>query len=61
VTTEEHRQRHIELHKMLDELIADFIAHGEIGTHLPSKTSVMELMMWSHQQTINPEPIKGAG
>lgn len=51
----EHRQRHRELHNSLDELVADFI----IGTgKLPSETTVMELMQWSHKQTIDPLPIE---
>ncbi|HEV7717214.1 MAG TPA: hypothetical protein VGO53_16570 [Steroidobacteraceae bacterium] len=40
-----HAARHAELHAALDELVACFIS-----THrdrLPSKTSVMELMLWS--------------
>jgi hypothetical protein len=51
MTKEEHKQRHVELHKALDDLIADFISHT---TKLPSRTSLLELMQWSHQQTINP-------
>jgi len=47
----EHKQRHVELHKALDELLADFISHT---TFLPSKTTIFELMRWSHQQTIKP-------
>ena len=52
MTTEKHRQRHKELHKSLDELVADYLIHNK---GLPSTTTVMELMHWSHQQTINPE------
>ena len=51
LTKEEHRKRHIELHKAFDELLADFITQTE---NLPSKTSVFELVHWSHQQTIEP-------
>lgn len=50
----EHIAIHKELHNCLDELIADFITHTG---RLPSKTSVMELMAWSHEQTINPTEI----
>lgn len=47
-----HQQRHVILHKNLDELVADFITH----THkLPSKTILMELMEWSNKQQIYPE------
>jgi len=48
---EEHKARHKELHKYLDELIADFIRHTN---KLPSETSLMELMKWSNEQTKNP-------
>ena len=51
LSPEEHQKRHIELHKAFDELIADFIAQtGKV----PSETTIMELMAWSHTQTINP-------
>lgn len=46
-----HKARHELLHRELDELIADFICHTK---GLPSRTTVMELMNWSHKQTINP-------
>jgi hypothetical protein len=29
MTKEEHKQRHIELHKKLDELVADYIMHTD--------------------------------
>jgi hypothetical protein len=51
----EHLKRHQLLHKELDELIADFIQ--ETGK-LPSKTTLMELITWSHEQTIKPTKIK---
>ena len=47
----EHKERHIELHKMLDELVADFISQTN---NLPSKTTVMEFMKWSYEQTVTP-------
>ena len=50
-----HIQRHIELHKNLDELVADFITHTK---NLPSKTTIIELMKWSHSQTLEPTNIK---
>lgn len=46
-----HRERHEVLHRALDELVADWVTHTE---GLPSQNSVMELMSWSHQQTLNP-------
>ena len=52
MTRKEHIQTHKGLHRILDLLVADFIATTE---RLPSETSVMELMSWSHKQTENPE------
>ena len=47
----DHKERHAELHKCLDELLADFIGH----THrLPSKTTILELVEWSNQQQFAP-------
>lgn len=47
----EHMERHKVLHKELDELVSDFIGHTK---GLPSKTTVLELMSWSFEQTKNP-------
>lgn len=47
MTKAQHKKRHVELHKALDELAADFITDT---SRLPSKTSVMELMLWSQEQ-----------
>ena len=46
-----HRMYHVELHKCLDELMADFIDHTG---KLPSRTTVAELMEWSYKETLNP-------
>ncbi len=51
MTNEEHKSRHKLLHKYLDELIADFITHT---TNLPSQSTLLEFMEWSHRQTITP-------
>ncbi len=48
---EEHKSRHIELHKCLDELAADFCR--QTGK-LPSLASIMDLIQWSHGQTEEP-------
>ena len=52
MTEEEHIQRHIEFHKILDEMVADFMQDtdkkGEIC--LPSTTSLMDFMNWSYEQ-----------
>lgn len=52
MTTEEHKQRHIELHAALDELIADYIQCAN-PTEV-TKTPLINLMQWSYQQTLNP-------
>ena len=55
MTKEEHIEAHKGLHRNFDSLIADFIHHTG---KLPSKTTLMELMEWSHQQTIDPTEVK---
>ncbi|HEY1865919.1 MAG TPA: hypothetical protein VGG55_02520 [Candidatus Acidoferrales bacterium] len=62
-----HRERHKLLHQMLDEIVRDQfrtkcrrrfrrdagrISH--VPRSLPSETTLMQLMEWSHAQTINP-------
>ncbi len=54
MTRDRHITRHKELHQSFDELIADFIGHTK---GLPSKTTVMELMEWSHKQTLDPDEV----
>jgi hypothetical protein len=53
LTTEEHRERHRLLHKVLDEVVADFLRHNA-NAHM-TNTTIMQLMEWSHQQTITPD------
>ena len=53
-TPEQHKARHVELHRMLDELVADWIGHT--GKR-PSTSSVMDLMQWAHEQTLNPTEV----
>lgn len=48
----DHRERHVMLHRYLDELLADYLTHNR--TALPSHTPISDLMTWSHQQTIEP-------
>lgn len=50
-TPEVHKERHVALHKALDELVADWLNQTN---RLPSKASVTELIQWSFEQTINP-------
>ena len=59
MTKKEHLERHQELHKKLDELVADFTNHN-VDKQL-NNTSVMELIEWSHQETINPTEIVSGG
>jgi len=47
----DHKARHVELHKMLDELAADFIS--QTGKRLNNSTCI-ELLEWSYQQTQQP-------
>jgi len=53
MTPEEHKARHIMLHKHFDELLADWIDHTR---SLPSTSTVKDLMEWSFEQTVNPSP-----
>lgn len=48
-----HRQRHIELHQALDELVADFVRHNP--DKRLSEARVMELIEWSYRQTKDPD------
>ena len=50
---EEHKEIHEKLHLALDELLADYIEHNP--EKLPTKSTIMELVIWSHQQVIKPE------
>ena len=52
---EEHKARHLLLHHELDELIADFISHNDKALQ---ETTILDLMKWSHAQTIEPTELK---
>lgn len=52
MTLQEHKERHVELHKKFDELLADFIGST---TKTPTGTTVMEFVKWSYKQTIEPD------
>jgi len=46
----DHTMRHKLLHERLDELVADFLtATGK----RPSQATVLEMITWSHEQTIH--------
>jgi hypothetical protein len=51
MTPEEHKQRHVELHRALDELFADYIEHHP-DEHQFTQMPLIDLMTWSHEQTI---------
>ncbi len=51
ISEQDHKVRHIQLHKMLDELLADFI---EQTGETPSHTTLMEFLKWSYEQTQSP-------
>jgi hypothetical protein len=53
MTPEEHKEKHIQLHRAFDELLADFINHNP---HIESitKMPIITLMEWSARQIENP-------
>ena len=51
LTTKEHMERHAKLHECLEELVADWMTHTK---NVSSKSTIMKLMLWSHEQIINP-------
>ena len=48
ITEEDHRKKHIELHRSLDVLLADFIINNEGGF---MDRPIQDLISWSHKQT----------
>lgn len=55
-TPEGHRQRHVELHKAMDELLADYMRnHRDQQSFLDMP--FRQLMEWSHRQTIQPDEV----
>ncbi len=51
MTKEEHIERHRELHKALDELVADYLTQAKGGN---TASSIYGLMVWAYNQTSNP-------
>jgi hypothetical protein len=57
-----HKNRHVELHRALDELVTDYINHKRnrsVFTAAPQydgigKTTVMQLIKWSKKQAAEP-------
>lgn len=58
MTRDEHIRAHKELHRSFDKLIADFITH--VDGKLLTNTSLLELIQWSHGQTLDPTMPAGA-
>jgi hypothetical protein len=50
--TEEHKQRHIELHQAFDELLAGFIT---ATNEPPLNRPIKDLVEWSYKQTQEPD------
>lgn len=62
MTHEEHRQRHVELHRCLDELYADYLNHNMPRPSDPTHrdffpVGVNDLIVWSHKQTQDPDEL----
>lgn len=54
MTSEQHKKRHEELHKNLDELFADYITHHPNQRGFTSM-SIMQLLNWSAKMAENPD------
>jgi hypothetical protein len=54
MTIEEHRARHVELHRALDELFADYISHQPLTSSGFLQRPIHDLIKWSHEQSLNP-------
>jgi hypothetical protein len=55
MTKTEHKKRHLELHRALDELFADYIEHHP-DQHGFLEMPLKKLIDWSYDQTQNPIP-----
>lgn len=51
---EDHKRRHAELHRAVDELIADYLCHNR--KKRLGNTTVLELVQWSAGQMEDPTP-----
>jgi hypothetical protein len=56
MTREEHKERHILLHRELDELIADFISCTKQSLN---NYTIKDFLTWSYEQTKNPTELEG--
>jgi hypothetical protein len=59
MTEDEHRAHHVRLHRALDELFADYVAHQPLSASQFLGRPILALIEWSHQQTIQPTPARG--
>jgi hypothetical protein len=57
MTPEEHKQRHIELHRALDELLAYYIAAKQDPYF--GKRPLSDFLEWSYRQTQAPDERHG--
>ena len=57
MTKQTHIDIHKKLHEALDQLVADAIM--ENNDFRPSTMTVMELITWSHKQTLDPSDVQG--
>lgn len=53
VPVQDHRKRHVELHKEVEELFVDFIENNDKKSYL--KITIHELLEWSFHQTLEPD------
>lgn len=53
LTPEAHQARHVELHRALDELFADYIGH-HLGARQFLDLPIGTLLRWSYEQTQHP-------
>jgi hypothetical protein len=58
ITWEEHRDRHIKLHKHMDELFADYINHHANDVSF-TEMPIINLIKWSSDQCVDPLPTPG--
>ena len=54
----EHKKLHKKYHEVLDFLVADWLYSTGRS---PSEAPILELMMWSYGQSINPDVLKERG
>jgi hypothetical protein len=56
---DEHRKRHEELHRALDELVGDWVGSSPpsliFEPRLPSECTLLEFMEWSAKQAVEPD------